>query len=141
MLIALVACASEDVAPSRGAERGALLPLQTRPPSEELATFVDPDTGFSTQSVFDVDREVIHFHITLGAMVWGADGAPVSGWTTSGTELRWNGGSGFRVRFGTEEGERRAYFTEAGPGTICDLDIRGPEQLSIRPSNETPPQP
>jgi hypothetical protein len=65
----------------------------------------------------------------------------VSGWTTSGNDLRWNLSGGFRVRFGTEDGERRAYFTEAGPGTICNLDIRGPNQLSISPSGERPPQP
>jgi hypothetical protein len=43
------------------------------------------------------------------------------------------------VRFGSEAGEARAYFTEAGPGTICNLSIRGPDQLSISATSETPP--
>lgn len=141
LLLALSACASDEDAGPSSAERGGLLPLQAQPPSSALATFVDPDTGFSTQSVHDVDREVIHFDSEQGAMIWGADGATVSGWTTSDNELRWNGSAGFRVRFGTEAGERRAYFTESGPGTICDLNIRGPERLSISATRETPPQP
>lgn len=140
LLLALSACSSEEDTASSRAGRGEVLPLQAQPPSSALVTFVDPDTGFSTQDVHDVDREVIHFDTEQGAMIWGADGAPVSGWTTSENELLWNGRGGFRVRFGTEEGARRAYFTETGPGTICDLDIRAPEQLSISPSNETPPQ-
>jgi hypothetical protein len=45
------------------------------------------------------------------------------------------------VRFGTEEGERRAYFTEAGPGTICNLRVAGPDVLFISASSETPPNP
>lgn len=137
LLLALCACASEDPAADRSEPR----PLQAQPATPELTTFVDPDTGFSTQNVHDVDREVVHFDSARGAMVWGADGVTVSGWTTSGTDLRWNGRGGFRVRFGTEEGERRAYFTETSPGTICDLDISAPELLSIRASNQTPPQP
>jgi hypothetical protein len=32
-------------------------------------------------------------------------------------------GTAFQVRFGTEGGERRAYFTETGPATICDIAI------------------
>lgn len=146
LLALLSACAgAEDDSPLRadraGAQQGEILPLQAQPPSEALATFVDPDTGFSTQSVHDVDREIIHFDTERVAMIWGADGTPVSGWTTQENELRWDRGGGFRVRFGTEEGERRAYFTEAGPGTICNLDIRAPEQLFISASRETPPQP
>jgi hypothetical protein len=141
LLLALSACGSNgDESPS-GAERGEILPLQAQPASEALVTFVDPDTGFSTQNVHDVDRQVIHFDTQRVAMIWGADGTAVSGWAVTGNELRWERAGGFRVRFGTEDGERRAYFTETGPGTICNLDIRAPEQLSISPSNETPPQP
>lgn len=60
----------------------------------------------------------------------------------TGAELDWaRSGIPFRVRFGTEEGERRAYFTEAGPGTICNLTFLGPEQLSIFGTRELPPNP
>lgn len=133
------ACADEADGPLPS--RSEPVPLQAQPPSPQLVTFTDPDTGFSTQSVHDVDREIIHFDAAQSAMIWGLDGTPVRGWTTEGNELRWNRAGGFQVRFGTEDGERRAYFTEAGPGTICNLDVFGPDQLSIRPTNETPPQP
>lgn len=135
------ACAGDDPARPERPERAELQPLQAQEPSPALVSFVDPESGFSTQNVHDVDRQVIHFDSEQNAMIWGADGTAVSGWSTSGNELRWNRGGGFRVRFGTEEGERRAYFTESGPGTICNLDIRGPEQLVISASRETPPQP
>jgi hypothetical protein len=103
--------------------------------------FTDPSSGFSTDEVRDVDREVVRFDARLGAMVWAATGDAVSGWTTSSADLSWSrSGVAFRVRFGTEQGERRAYFTETGSGTICNLNILGPEQLTIFGTNEPPPQ-
>ncbi|MEY4544425.1 MAG: hypothetical protein RL685_620 [Pseudomonadota bacterium] len=140
LVLTLGACS--DAGGDGGAgEQSEIAPLLAQEPSAELATFVDPDTGFSTQNVHDVDRQIIHFDTARTAMIWGADGAPVSGWVTNGNELRWNRGGAFLVRFGTEAGERRAYFTEPGPGTICNLDIRAPEQLFISASREMPPQP
>jgi hypothetical protein len=75
-------------------------------------------------------------------MVSDASGDAVGGWSVTGNDLRWsrNGGA-FRVRFGTEGGERRAYFTEAGPGTICNLTLVGPDMLFISGTRETPPNP
>jgi hypothetical protein len=105
-------------------------------------SFIDCTTGFRTEAVFDADREIVHFDAAVGAMVSAASGDSVAGWTISGADLDWSrfGGS-FRVRFGTEAGERRAYFTEAGPGTICDLNIAGPDLLFIRATRQTPPNP
>ncbi|MEY2931596.1 MAG: hypothetical protein RL033_2345 [Pseudomonadota bacterium] len=140
LVLTLSACSGAGDDGGTGAQ-SEIVPLLAQEPSAELVTFVDPDTGFSTQNVHDVDRQIIHFDTGRAAMIWGADGAPVSGWVTNGNELRWNRGGAFLVRFGTEAGERRAYFTEPGPGTICNLDIRAPEQLFISASRETPPQP
>ena len=71
-----------------------------------------------------------------------ASGVKTSGWSVDGNDLRWSrSGVAFRVQFGTEAGERRAYFTEAGPGTICDLTLAGPDQLFISATSETPPNP
>jgi hypothetical protein len=42
------------------------------------------------------------------------------------------------VRFGTKDGQRRAYFTEAAAGTICDVEIVG-GQVSITPTTVTVP--
>ena len=73
-------------------------------------------------------------------MIWAATGNAVGGWITNGNDLRWQrSGGAFRVRFGSEAGERRAYFTEADRGTICNLSISAPEQLSISATSETPP--
>lgn len=105
-------------------------------------TFIDCTTGFRTDEVRDADREVVHFDSDTAAMVSAASGESVSGWTVAGADLDWSrSGVRFRVRFGTEAGERRAYFTEAGPGTICNLTVAGPDVLFISATSETPPNP
>ena len=40
----------------------------------------------------------------------------------------------FQVRFGTSNGERRAYFTEAGRGTLCNVQVVG-TGVSITPTD------
>lgn len=111
------------------------------PAGGTFTVFTDASTGFTTNAVHDVDREVVHFDPELEAMVWAATGDAVSGWTTSAADLSWSrSGVAFQVRFGTEQGERRAYFTETRTGTICNLDIDAPEDLSISGTNEPPPQ-
>jgi hypothetical protein len=157
-LAGLLACSGPDA--GSDAESRETLPLtgdatdtdadgaETEVDAEEAAaldpgfsTFVD-STGYVTDAVHDADREVVHFDAALGAMVSDASGDAVGGWTVTGNDLRWsrNGGA-FRVRFGTEGGERRAYFTEAGPGTICNLTLVGPDMLFISGTRETPPNP
>lgn len=109
--------------------------------SESYVTFVDPDSGFSTVDVHDADRQVVHFDAERAAMIWSASDDAVSGWSTQGSDLSWSrSGVAFRVRFGIEAGERRAYFTETDRGTICNLTITGPESLAISATGETPPQ-
>ena len=148
--IASLGCSGSDADPAPTAEASGvstLLPFagtagDSATPAvidPAFATFVDPDTGILLQDVRDADRDVVHFHIEQHAMVSAASGDAVSGWVTDGNDLRWNRGGSFRVRFGSEAGEARAYFTEAGPGTICNLSIKGPEQLSISATSETPP--
>jgi hypothetical protein len=105
-------------------------------------TFIDCTTGFRTDEVHDADREVVHFDAPREAMISSASGDSVGGWTVAGADLDWSrSGVSFRVRFGTEAGERRAYFTEAGPGTICNLNLAGPDVLFISGTSETPPNP
>lgn len=134
--------AADEVDEAAGGEAEATvteaLPLEP----EGYVVFIDPGTGFMTNAVHDADREVVHFDSVRGAMVSGATGAAVSGWQIDGADLDWSRFAvPFRVRFGTEQGERRAYFTEAGPGTICNLRFSGPDQLSISATRETPPNP
>ena len=44
----------------------------------------------------------------------------------------------FQIRFGTKDGERRAYFTETASATICDIEVVG-GQLAIEPTTVTVP--
>ena len=158
-LVSLAACSGSDSdrppdAPPAGGATGSeqtdvspLLPSASSsedsaaPPALDaaFAVFVDPETGVRLQEVRDADREIVRFDLQRLAMVSAATGDAVSGWRTDGNALRWDRGGSFRVRFGSEAGEARAYFTEAGPGTICNLSIQGPDQLSISATSETPP--
>lgn len=106
-----------------------------------FATFTDESTGFATDAVHDADRQIVHFDAARGAMVFDASGEAVEGWAVSGEDLSWSGFAvEFRVRFGTEEGERRAYFTETAVGTICNLRLAG-GRLGISGTSERPPNP
>jgi hypothetical protein len=143
ILAGSLACSGAEApaAAERSEPEAAVAPALPSDPAS-YAVFVDPVTGFTTDEVHDADREIVHFEPALGVMVSAATGSTVSGWEANGTDLGWSrSGIPFRVRFGTELGERRAYFTEAGPGTICNLRIAGTDQLFISGTNETPPNP
>jgi hypothetical protein len=90
--------------------------------TRNLVVFVDPDSDFTTTDVRDVDEEIVWFDADTNEIVWAADdsGYQSGSWTTDGNRLA---GGGFTVRFGTKDGERRAYFTETGPATICNIEI------------------
>ena len=100
----------------------------------------DKQPRFSETGNGEKTYTVIRFDSNGSAMV-NASGTRVTGWTTQGNDLDWDrNGVDFRVLFGAEAGERRAYFTETGSGTICDLSIAGPDQLTISSTSEPPPQ-
>lgn len=105
------------------------------------AVFEDPDSDFSTVNVYDATRELFHFDAVVPAMVNDETGDRHSGWLVEGLQLGPNNGSfgNYQIRFGTEFGERRAYFTEFNPPTICNLTLSGPEELSISRTSEEPP--
>jgi hypothetical protein len=102
-----------------------------------IVVFDDPDSPFSTSDVYDATREIVRFDAEQQTMVSAATGDAVSGWMTNGNELGPYGS--FRVRFGSEGGQRRAYFTETGSGTICNLVLGGPGMLDIFATSELPP--
>lgn len=92
-------------------------------PTDTLAVFVDPDSSFSTADVRDVDEEVVRFDTSARSIIWAANGQAFQegNWVVDGNFL---GAMGmFQVRFGTVDGDRRAYFTETGPATICDISV------------------
>jgi hypothetical protein len=76
-----------------------------------------------------VDNQIVRFDTANSALIWVASGQSFTGFTVNGLFL----GGSFQVRFGTDGGERRAYFTEVGPATICDIEVIN-GQLVILPT-------
>ena len=103
----------------------------------DFALFTDPDSGFSTTVVRDVDDETVQFSISARSIIY-QDGTEYDAgtWTVDGNFV---GGVSFRIRFGSVNGEKRAYFTETAPGTICDFRISD-GQFQIFPTTQLPPQ-
>ena len=99
-------------------------PAPTPPPMPvQLAEFVDPATGLTTSDVHDAQREIVRFDRANNSLIWAADGRSFPGYPVDGNFLGCC--RNVQVRFGTEDGERRAYFTETVPATICDIEVFG----------------
>ena len=101
-----------------------------------FVVFQDPDSDFSTSDVMDVDAEIVRFDASKGQIIWAADGAAEGGWNFNGNLLL-NGF--FTVAFGTENGQRRAYFTETATATICNIELRNGD-IRISATNTPVPQ-
>ncbi len=105
--------------------------------TQKLAVFQDPDSEFSTTDVRDIDEEIFQFNTDDMTMILEVDGSTDTGWPVNDNLL---GAAGsFQVRFGTVAGERRAYFTETGPATICDIVVTD-GNFTIFPTTTTVPQ-
>jgi hypothetical protein len=111
-----------------------------------LVVFTDPSSGFSTSEVRDVQGQVVQFD-QRGRLIWKADGTRLPGFPRSfGLLIVVPSGHAcqcwFEVRFGTEEGERRAYLTadygHDNPGTLVDLEVSG-GQVFVSRSQVYPP--
>jgi hypothetical protein len=106
------------------------------PPALTLASFTDPRGG-STTDVRDSEGDIVRFTVD-GLLVWPPTMATFGGFPVAGNLI--GPTQGFEIRFGTEGGQRRAYFTERVPGTICDIDlING--TINISPTSQTVPNP
>jgi hypothetical protein len=127
----VAACGSSGSAPTMPST-----PTSPPPATVQLAVFTDPASSFSTSEVRDVQEQIVRFDITSSSLIWAADGRSFSGYPVSGNFIRAD--RFFQVRFGTKDGERRAYFTETVATTICDVEIVG-GQLVISPTNVTVP--
>lgn len=104
-----------------------------QPTPIRLAAFTDPAAGFSTPDVRDAQEQIVRFN-TADELIWTADdtrfpGFPVSGNVVTADKVcRF---CTFQVRFGTKDGERRAYLTwtdetghfEGHPPTIFDIEV------------------
>jgi hypothetical protein len=106
-------------------------PPSTQPPgapqSNGLRLFIEPSTGFSTTDVRDVQDEIVQFS-TKGELIWTADGTTLPGYFALDVQIPCVPCDGWlEVRFGTEDGERRAYLTvdygHDNPGTVVDLEM------------------
>lgn len=86
----------------------------------DFVVFQDPDSDFSTTDVMDIDREIVRLDGVRGELIWVADGTTATGWDIDGNLL---GNGFFTVAFGTENGQRGAYFTETAAATICDIRV------------------
>ena len=94
--------------------------------------FTDPASSFTTSDVRDVQEQIVRFDVSSNSLIWVGDGRSFSGYPVSGLFI--GAARSFQVRFGTKDGERRAYFTETATATICDIEIVG-VQLVITGTN------
>jgi len=112
-------------------------PPPPAPPSPTvLANFTDPKTSFSTQDVREAQRQIVRFDVSTNSLIWTLTGQKFTGYPVSGNSI--GSDRKFQVAFGMEDGEHRAYFTEAATGTICDIEVLN-GQLVILPTSQTVP--
>lgn len=124
LLVGVGACSDDDNSPTA-----------PPPPTLTLASFMDPVSNFSTNDVRDSEGDIVRFTVD-GRLVWPPTMATFGGYPVAGNLI--GSTQGFEIRFGTEGGQRRAYFTERGPGTICDIDlING--MINVSPTSQTVP--
>jgi carboxypeptidase family protein len=116
-------------------------------PAATLVVFTEPGTGFSTSDLRDAQDQIVQFN-TAGELIWTADGTHLPGYRISNrVEYVIEGkicpvDCGFVVRFGTRDGERRAYLTidygHDNPGTLVDVEVTG-GVLVVTQTNLFPP--
>jgi hypothetical protein len=127
-VVGMLACGSDS--PS-----STVTPTPT--PIVRLATFTDPASSFSTSDVRDVQEQVMRFDTASNSLIWTVNGQTYTGYPVIDTYFI-RSDKFFQVRFGMRNGERRAYFTEAARGTICDVEVSS-GGLVITPTDVTVP--
>lgn len=131
-------------APSAAPSAAPAAPAPVAPPTT-IHVFTDPVSGFSTSDVRDVHEQIVRFN-TAAELIWTADetrfrGYPangnlnnIGGYPASGNlnKIRGPGPDDyFQVRFGTKNGERRAYLgwdddwchCPGSPAAIADIEV------------------
>jgi len=108
------------------------------PPAPTLKVFTD-SRGFSTSDLRDVQDQIVRFN-TANELIWAADDTRLQGFKVDRNDFGTGAfymvsipgttcpqGCSFEVRFGTKDGERRAYLTvdygHDNPGTVVDVEI------------------
>jgi hypothetical protein len=132
LIVGLAGCGGSDSAPTAPSSP---TPPPPAPAPVQLAMFTDPSSSFSTSDVRDVQdvpEQIVRFDVASNSLIWKADGRTFPGYPVSGNFVASD--KHFQIRFGTKDGERRAYFTETASATICDIEVTG-GQLMISPTN------
>ena len=109
-----------------------------QPTPIQLAVFTDPGSGSATSDVHDVQGQVVRFN-TADELIWMADDIRFQEFIVDGNFIGYHhkGDKVFQVRFGTKDGERRAYLTRpddqlhGAAATILDLSIDARGDLII----------
>ena len=128
LFVALLVCCSES-----GPQVAPLGPSPVsqvaRPPaaSSALHIFTESSSGFSTSELRDVHEQIVQFN-TVNELIWQVDGSRLPGYRVESHNFFGRGatyfiggrlcaeGCALEVRFGTKDGERRAYLTaDYGP--------------------------
>lgn len=152
LAVGLVGCGdSGPSAPSAPGSPSQPSAASTPAPKGELTVFTDPATGFSTTDLRDVQEQIVQLS-SIGELIWTADGTRLPGYRvthpTADGKLFFIEGKicpeecAFEVRFGTRDGERRAYLTvdyvHWNPGTLVDVEVAG-GALVVTETDEYPP--
>ena len=111
-----------------------------------LIMFTETGTGFSTSELRDAQEQVLQLN-TANELIWTADatklpeyrvedhGYPPVSYIVGEICAE---GCAFEVRFGTKDGERRAYLTadygHDNPGTLVDVEVSGGALVVTRTS-------
>ena len=114
----------------------------TPTPKSGLTVFTDGATGFSTTDLHDAKDQILQLD-SNGELIWTADGTRLPGYhlvtypfaSIQGVQVAFIEGKicpegcAFEVRFGTRDGERRAYLTvdhgHWNPGTLVNVEVAG----------------
>jgi len=108
-------------------------------PATPVQTFTDPTTGFTTTDIYDVDGDIVRVNTSEDSLVWDANGMSYSQGVFPVLDGIFLGSNRFfQVRFGTENGQRKAFFTETAAGTICDIRLNGADLQIFATSVQVP---
>jgi hypothetical protein len=150
LLPALAGC--DSAAPSTPSPVPSPATSPAPPATPTLVVFTELMTGFATSDLRDVQDQIVQLN-SANELVWAADGTRLPGYRTNSFMSGGHRhqfiegkicavGCAFEVRFGTEDGERRAYLTvdyvHDNPGTVVDVDVAGGELL-VTQTEEYPP--
>ena len=86
--------------------------------------FTDPKTGYQTTDLYDVNGDIVQIDTRNQSMVWEQNETSYfEGRYTVTDDVFLRSDRFFQVRFGTENGERKAFFTETAARTICNIRL------------------